>query len=357
MANRYVSIAALALTTLAVHGLAVQAAETVTRKREKPLSGEVTEVNRTEVIVKVKSPRDETIRVPANDVLGISWTGEPPDANLARSDDAGGKYQRALDGYQKSLQASKATNPLSKIDLEYGIARATARLALAEDSKIDEAIKKLEEFRSRQPEHYRYYEAMGLLGQLYLAKKDFVKAKSAFDVLAKAPWKESQWAAKIATGKLLLADNHPDEAIAAFDAVIGEAAEGRTEESQRQEALLAKSQILISQQKYDDAHQLLRKLIDDPNADDPRVMAEAFVRSGDCLREQGKNKDAILEYLRVPLLFSSEKSLQAEALFQLARLFEKVGDKVKAADMREKLEGDEFKNTEWARQLKSPPAG
>lgn len=351
------SIAALVLMALAVQGWPVRAAETVTRKHEKPLSGEVSEVSRTEVAVKVKSPKDETIRVPANEVQAISWTGEPPDANLARSDDAGGKYQRALDGYQKSLQTSKASNPLSKVDLEYGIARATARLALADDALIDDAIKKLEEFRNRQPEHYRYYEAVGLLGQLYLTKKDFVKARSAFDTLAKAPWKESQWAAKIATGKLMAADNHPNEAIAAFDAVIGEAAQGQAEETQRQEALLAKSRILIAQQKYDEAHQLLRKVIDEADAEDVGVIAEAFVRSGDCLREQGKTKDAILEYLRVPLLFPSEKALHAEALFQLTRLFEKAGDKARAAEFRERLEGDEFKNTEWTRQLKRPAAG
>jgi tetratricopeptide (TPR) repeat protein len=333
------------------------AAENITRKRDKPISGDVTDVSKTEVTVKVKTPKEETIKVPANDVQSISWTGDPPEANVARSDDAGGRYQRAIDGYQKSLQTSKATNPLAKVDLEYGVTRATARLALTDAARVDDAVKKLEEFRAKHGDHYRHYEAVGLLGQLYLAKKDFVKAQSAFDTLAKAPWKESQLAAKIAIGRLMQADNKTDAALDAFDAVIGQSADGRQEESLRQEATLGKSQVLILQKKYDEAQNLLKQVIEKADPNDAKVMAEAYLRLGDCLREQGKDKDAIWEYLHVEVLFTSEKALRAEALFHLARLFERTGQKAKASDMRDLLESEDFKNTEWARQLKSPAAG
>lgn len=332
-------------------------AENITRKRDKPVSGDVTEVSKTEVTVRVKSPREEMIRIPANDVQNINWTGEPPDAGLARNDDAAGRYQRAIDGYQKSLQSSKASNPLSKVDLEYGVTRATARLALADASRLDDAIKRLEEFRSKHAEHYRYYEAVGLLGRLHLAKKDFAKAQAAFDTLAKAPWKETQIAAKIATGRLLQADGKLDDALTAFDTVIGQAAEGEAGESQRQEAMLGKAHVLISQKKFDEAQKLLERVIDKAAAEESKVMAEAYVRLGDCLREQGKDKEALFAYLHVEVLFPSEKGLEAEALFHLTRLFEKTGQKARAAELRDKLESDEFKNTEWARQLKSPPAG
>jgi tetratricopeptide (TPR) repeat protein len=346
-----------ALVVVCLSSSAALAVENITRKRDKPISGDVTDVSKTEVTVKVKNPKEETIKVPANEVQSISWTGDPPEANVARSDDAGGRYQRAIDGYQKSLQASKATNSLAKVELEYGVTRATARLALTDPSRIDDAIKKLEEFRSKRADHYRFYEAVELLGQLYLAKKDFVKAQVAFDTLAKAPWKESQLAAKIAIGRLLQADNKADAALAAFDAVIEQSADGRTEESQRQEAMLGKSQVLISQKKYDEAQNLLDQVIDKADPAESKVMAEAYVRLGDCLREQGKDKDAVFAYLHVEVLFASEKPLQAEALFHLTRLLEKTGQKAKAAELRDKLESDEFKNTEWARQLKSSSAG
>lgn len=349
------------LVSFALTAAPASALENIVRKKDKPVTGDVTAVSKTEVTVKVRTPREDTLKIPANDIQSISWTGEPPDANIARSDDTAGRYQRAIDGYQKAIQNNKASNPAAKTDLEYGLARATARLALTDPVRLDDAIKRLDEFRSKQSDHYRYYEAVGLLGQLYLAKKDFVKAQSSFDTLAKAPWKEAQLAAKTATGRMLLADGKPDEAVAAFDSVIAQSAEGRSEEMQRQEALLGKSQVLISQKKFDEAQKLLEEFVKAADkaseAEDAKVMAEAYVRLGDCFREQGKDKEALFAYLYVDVLFPVEKPLHAEALFRITRLFEKIGDKGRAAEIRDKLEGDEFKNTEWAQQLKTPAAG
>lgn len=331
--------------------------ETINRKRDKPLSGDVTSVSKTEVTVKVKTPKEETIKVPANVVQNIAWTGESKELISAKTHEGNGRYQQAIDSYQKAIQEAKGSSALAKADLEYAIVRSRAKLALTDSSHLDEAIKKLEEFRTKQSDHYRFYEAMGLLGQLYVAKKDFAKAQSAFETLGKAPWKEAQLASKIAMGRLLLADDKPDEAVAAFDAVISQPADGSQEESQRQEAMLGKIRVLIGQKKYEEAQKLLEDVIAKADPDDSKVHAEAYVRLGDCLREQGKDKDALLAYLHVDVLFATEKSMQAEALFHLTRLWEKVGQKGRAAEARDKLEGEEFKGSEWAKQLKAPAAG
>src|SRR5713101_4985588 len=169
-----------------------RANETINRKRDKPVSGEVTGVTKTEVTIKVTSPKADTLKIPANEISSIAWTGEAPDANVARKDEEGLKLQKAIDGYQKSLAASKSTDKAAKSDLEFGIARASAKLALSDPAKLDDAIKKLEDFRSKQSDHYRFYEAIYYLGRLYAAKKDFVKAKVTFEQLGKAPWKETQ---------------------------------------------------------------------------------------------------------------------------------------------------------------------
>lgn len=347
------SLVALLVALLAVPAAAI---DNVTRKREKNLTGEVSAVSKTEVSVKVKTPKEDTIKVAANDVESIAWTGEPPEFNLARGDEKGGRFARAIEGYTKSLAANKASNPLVKTDLEYVIARTTAKIALSDASKIDEAIKKLEDFRSKNGEHYRYYEAVGFLGQLYMAKKDFIKAQTAFDQLGKAPWKETQMASRINSGKLAQADNKTEDALKAFDEVIAMKAEGPQEESQRQEAMLGKSRILVVQKSYDEALKLLDEVIAKAAAEDAKVQAEAYIRQGDCLREQGKDNDALLAYLHVDVLFPSEKLLHAEALFHLSRLWEKVGQKGRATETRERLE-TEFPNSDWTKQLKAPAAG
>lgn len=345
-------IVTLALACAA--GSMASASETINRKRDKPLAGDVTAVSKTEVTI--KNSKGDSIKVPANEIQSIAWTGDTPDTGVARSDENAGRYQKAIDGYQKSLQAGKSSNAFAKADLEFGIARSSAKLALGEPAKIDDAIKKLDDFGKSQSDHYRYYEAVGLLGQLYAAKGDAIKAKLAFDKLGKAPWKESQMAAKIASGRLLLKENKLDEAAAEYDAVLGMTPEGPVEESQRQEAVLGKARILIAQKKYDDSLKLLDEVIDKAAADDSKVNAEAFLRKGDCLREKGDDKDALLAYLHVDVLFASEKPLHAEALFRLSQLWDKVGSKARADDARDRLRSD-YDHTEWAKQLKGPAAG
>ena len=348
-------IATLTLVCAVAAAAPAAAAETITRKRDKQISGEVSGVSKTEVTVKVKTPKEDTIKVPANEIQSIAWTGDTPDVGLARNNENGGKYQLAIDGYQKALQAGKSANAFAKADLEFGIARASAKLALGEPSKLDDAIKKLDDFRKSQSDHYRFYEAVNYLGQLYSAKKDFLKAKVAFDTLGKAPWKEYQMAAKIASGRLLLHENKLDEAAAEYEAVVAMKPEGSVEESQRQEALLGKAQILIAQRKYDDSLVLLDEVIKNAAGDDSKVNAEAFLRRGDCLREKGDDKDALLAYLLVDVMFASEKPQHAEALYRLVPLWDKVGKKDRADDARDRLKSD-YDYTDWAKQLKAPAA-
>jgi tetratricopeptide (TPR) repeat protein len=354
MSHNYL-VATLTLAIAVASSAPASAAETINRKRDKPLSGEVSAVSKTEVTIKVKTPKEDTVKVPANDILSIAWTGDTAEIGVARSDENAGRYQKAIEGYQKGLQSTKGTNALSKADLEFGIARASAKLALGEPAKIDDAIKKLEDFRKTQSDHYRFYEAVNYLGQLHAAKNDFVRAKIAFDTLGKAPWKESQMAAKIASGRLLLKENKLDEAAAEYETVVAMKPEGPVEESQRQEAMLGKSRILSAQKKYEDSLKLLDEVIDKAAADDSKVNAEAFLRKGDCLREKGDDKDALLAYLHVDVLFASEKPLHAEALFRLAQLWDKVGNKARADEARDRLRSD-YDYTEWAKQLKAPAA-
>jgi tetratricopeptide (TPR) repeat protein len=324
--------------------------DTLTRKHDKPLAGEVTDVSKTEVTIKVKSPREETIKVPANAVISITWTGEPADLSQARSEENGGKYQRAIDAYQKAQAAYTGNNLLLKTEIEYGIARSVAWLALANQEKFDEAAKRLEDFRSKNGDHYRFYETQNLLGQLYAANQDSLKAEAAFATLGKAPWKDLQMQARIALGRIRLAENKLDEAAAAFASVLETKPENPLEVMQRQEAQLGQVRVLSAQKKFDEALPILDEVITRADAENAKLHAEAYLRQGECLSEKGLDKDAILAYLHVNLLFASEKSAHAEALYHLVRLWTKVGDKARADDARDEL-FSEHPSSPWTRQL------
>jgi tetratricopeptide (TPR) repeat protein len=340
------AVVALACTVSA------SAVEVIQRKRDKNVTGDVTGVSAIEVTVKVKTQREETIKVPANDISTIIWSGEPPELNVARNDENGGRLQKALDGYVKS-QSTKSTNQFLKNDIEYFIVRTTAKMALGDAEKTEDSIRKLEGMKSKLSDHYRYYESMALLGQLYASKKDYVKAQVVYGTVGKAPWKDYQMLSKNSIARILLAEGKGDEAAAAFDSVIAMTAENPSEETQRLAAMLGKVRIVMDQKNHDEALKLLDEIIAKAPPEDARVQAEAYVRQGDCFRSQGKDKDALLAYLHVEVLFSSERDAHAEALFHLSRLWEKIGQKGRAIEARDRLEAD-FPNSEWTRQLKAP---
>src|SRR5262245_54733112 len=134
MCNSRLKTVGLIFLAAALAGGKLFAGETINRKREKALSGEVAGVSKTEVTIKAKTPKEETIKVPASDISSIEWTGQPAETKMALSDENGGRFQRAIDEYQKALASNKASNPLLKVDLEFGIARSTAKAAMADPS-------------------------------------------------------------------------------------------------------------------------------------------------------------------------------------------------------------------------------
>ena len=137
---------------------------------------------------------------------------------------------------------------------------------LNDPAKLDDAIKGLEEFRRKNGDFYRFYDAFNYLGQLHAAKKDSVKAKLAFEALGKAPWKDYQMTARIALGRLAFDEKKIDEAASEYDAVVGMQADGPAEESLRQEAVLgkARAELLIETiwniERATDVRQLRRLL-------------------------------------------------------------------------------------------------
>lgn len=336
----------------------VFAVDVIRRKSDgKAVSGTIQE-NKKDGLTIVPSIGAKTpVKVPANDIVSVVWTGEPATLNAARGQENNGNFPLAIDSYAKAAETVKTPSPGLKADLEFMPARATAKLAVADPTKLDEAIKLLNAFKTKNSDNYNFYECIQLLGELQLAKKDTAGAKANFELLEKAPWNETKIAAKTALGRILLAEGKTEEALAAFDAVASAPAEGDAEKSRQLEALVGKSRCLIATNKHGDALKVLDDVITKAPEDDARVQAEAFLRQGDCLLAQGKDKEALLAYLHVDVLFESEQAAHAETLFRLASLWVKSGRPDRAAEARGRLESD-YPNSEWAAKVKSAePAG
>ena len=94
----------------------------------------------------------------------------------------------------------------------------------------------------------------------------------------------------------------------------------------------------------------LKKELDDVVATGTRPMAAAaMVMRANMNREAGQKETAVLDYLRVVILFENVKGVQPEALFKAAEMLEEMRDP-RADDLKKKLV-QEYKDSEYAAKL------
>jgi len=318
-----------------------------------PVRGTITEVSRTEVILKARTTLREH-RVPVNEIERIRWDAEKPQLSQLRNDERNGKFDKAIEGYEAELKEAPASADNLRTDLEFLIARTRANKALAAGKDLDDSIKRLDAFRTAHPNSYRYFEALRLLARLAMEKPDVEKAGATLKLMAEAPWNDYKMEADILQARVALAHDDLATALKSLENVIAVPAKTSAELSRRYEALLTKAECLQKQAKFEEATKVFANILDEASDDDKKTLAETCVRLGDCYQAAGRTKEAILAYLRVDLLFPKEKSQHAEALYHLSRLFAQDGKPDKAAEAQAKLQ-ESYPRSPWTAKLSVAP--
>jgi tetratricopeptide (TPR) repeat protein len=333
--------------------LPASAFDTVHRKSGGRAAGKITGVTKTEITVKPSTGAEVTI--PANDVASVEWDDATGDLKLGLSDENGGRFDSALTRVTKSQKESSTSNDALKIEFEFLIARINARQALADPSKRDNAIKLLQAAQKSAANHFRYYEAVSLLGQVQLAAKDYAGARASFDQLAQAPWNDVKLAAKINQGRVLMGEDKAEEATKLFEEAISTAGDSGAEKARRYEAMLGKARALILQSRHEEALKDLDEVTTKAPADDTPVQAEAYVLQGNAMQSLGRNKEAVLAYLHVDILFPRESGAHAESLYHMAKLWKTVQAPERGLEAEAKLQSS-YPNSEWTKKLSNTPA-
>lgn len=347
MPRRYVSLAfTFALATL-VGGPSFALDEVVRQSVKESARGTIKSLSKTEIVVEAAG---RTTTVPVTDVATVRWDGEPPQLGLTRSRETNGDLDFALKSYRELLAQVPAEQKNLKADLEFLIARTLARQAVADPAKKDAAAKALDAFTAARPDSFRYYDAVQWLGRVHAAAGDFDAAKRAYARVAEAPLPELKMAAQNALARIKLQQDDLPGAIADFDAVLAQSGDSAAAKSQRASAQLGKAVVLQRQGEHDEALKTLDAVIADASPDDAVVQAEAFLQKGNSLEAQGKDKEALLAFLHVDVLFPAETGPHAEALFHLAKLWATVGKAERSAEARRKLT-DQYPASEWTKKL------
>ncbi|QDT45065.1 hypothetical protein Pan241w_51820 [Gimesia alba] len=322
----------------------LEAADTIYQyNSNSPQLGDIKGYTKTELTLQRGT---KSVKIPANEIQRVRWNGEPPQLNIARNQEQNGNYAAALDEYKKA-QAGASAN--LKTDLQFMIARATAKSAQSNAADLDNAIKFLSDFIKANGDHYQYYAATKLLGEAYLAKKDYAAANKEFGTLERSPWKDTQMNAKNLKARVLLAQGNVKGALAAFDAVAKMDAKSPAEMASKRAAQLGSAVCLEKEGKQKEAITVLDQIIKTADPQQTALLAEAYLRKGDCFREIGEAKEALIAYLHIDVLFPSQPAIHAEALYHLSTLWGKVQKPERGAEARAVLQ-QQYPNSEWTQK-------
>jgi tetratricopeptide (TPR) repeat protein len=318
--------------------LALCADEIDRHSSKAPLRGSISAESSKELTIKVtQAGKIEDVKVPLADVADVKYDGAAGLAlRTATSMERAGQYEKAIEAYQKAATAANDSGFVMRAS-QFGQARSLAKLALQEPGRLDEAIKALENFRTNHADSRFHFTLHELLGQLQMEKGNDAAAAQAFRELAAAPIGDVKLKAAVWDGRLLMKAGKFVEAQARLEEVIAATAKTPAEKLRQQEALLAKGDCLVKQKKLDEAERMFRKVIEEASPEETELQATTCNALGDVLREAGKPKEALLAYLEVDLLYSTQKAAHARAIYYAAILWDQVGRNDNATESREKL--------------------
>ena len=117
-----------------------------------------------------------------------------------------------------------------------------------------------------------------------------------------------------------------------------------------------RARCLIGLGRNDDAITVAKNAIAQANPEEGETLAQAYNALGAAYRATGSNdQDALIAYLTVDLVYNGAPEPHAEALLNLAELWERGQNPERAREARATLEAT-YPGSRWAKQAAAPKA-
>ncbi len=328
-----------------------QAPDRVRLADKKVVLGEIIATSPTNVEIRDQSKRDEVVKLPIEQVVDVSFSGEPEALRSAR-----GQLVRdpasALDELAKIEKAEldgASSNVLAEV--AYVTAAATGRKALVTGENAAAAEEALRGFLRKNPQSHHFFPTSELLGDLLVRTGKFDAAAAAYGALEKGPPAYRVRAATSKAGSLFQQKKYA-EAEREYAAAAATPTDPKDEASARQkgEARTGQARCLTRQGKAADAVQTLQDAVREANPKDGEFLARAYAALGDAFRAAGKEQDAVIAFLTVDLVYNTVPESRAEALYNLVQLWAKADKPERSREARQSLETS-YPNSRWTKSL------
>ena len=190
--------------------------------------------------------------------------------------------------------------------------------------------------QANKEQTYHYYDAVDVLGQLAIRLGSFDAARKQFEELKQAS--SSAIRLRGLLGEAMAVGLSGPEKGSAAAAILEQAIALPVKEPDairlQMVARLRKAAYDAGTGKGTEAVAIIEKILDEGDEQDAGLFAEAYLDLGKAHEAAGRDKDAVLAFLHIDLLYSTEVTAHAEALLHLSRLWPKIGKPDQGADAK-----------------------
>jgi tetratricopeptide (TPR) repeat protein len=236
-----------------------------------------------------------------------------------------------------------------KQEVEYHRLFAKAHLALRGEGDARETASQLFEFLRRERNTYHFFPAVELIGDLSVVGGDYANAAKYYQQLSKAPWPDYQMRSFVLIGDALRLQGDHAGALRQYDQALGLPANEPLAIRQQTLSRIGRAACVAETGSAAEAQRELEDVIAKNDPSDEELFAQAYLALGTAYRKADQSMDAVLAYLHIDLLFYSQRTAHAEALYRLTELWPKVEQPARAVETRQLLLA-RYPGTVWAKR-------
>lgn len=319
-------------------------ADTVDSKTGRGFRGSITDMNANTVSVTTTSGKVE--KIPAFDVMRITFDGEPNALRSARRNYVEGQYNRI----EEVLSTVQPGNGFQTVEKAFLISMANSKLALrGENGKtIAETLPALESFIAGKNHNkwFQYFDALETLGDMYAASNQLDKALAQYQMLAKSSSEEVIMTGQFKAAQVNVYKSDFAAAKSGFEAIQGRKISNPTADRLKILAKVGAARSDAELGNSDASIKTLLALIKKEDPGDMELFGHAYNALGHSYQQAGQTKAALLAFLHTDVLYQRNPQIHSEALYQLVRLWQLDQKTTQSLDSR-KLLREKYRNTFW----------
>ena len=313
------------------------------------ISGNIIAVSPMGVEIEV---RGEQQTVPIERIREVTFAAEPQSLKAARVAILRGQAGQAADDLAKIEPAEmEGAEQLIVDELAFVQAAAVGGQAAASGQNLAAGEKAVRDYLGKHAQSHHVFPMQELLAKLLARSGKFADAAAALAPLDRGP-PAYRVRATVGRGELLYDQKKYDEALREFAAAgqITTDPKDSASTAQKRGAEFGTARCFARQGKGAEAVAAVERIVGETDPDDVEILGQAYNVLGDAWRSVGKNQDAIIAYLTVSLVYNSVGETRAEALYNLAQLWDLAKYPQRAEEARQELVSA-YPDSPWARKL------